>query len=368
MSLKIPDFTGGIILVKSIKGDITELDYDAIVNAANNQLTMGAGVAGAIKKKGGASIEEEAAAKGPIPVGEAVVTGAGQLKARYIIHAAAMGQDLVTDIDKVRLATRNALLRAEEMDLKSIAFPALGTGVGGLDFDLAARLMVTEARRHVARGSVLEEIAFVLYEEYIYNSFNRMTDKESIVCLGDSITYGFPFGPEASWVAQCAKALGINMVNMGANGDTTRGMRRRFKRDVTSFNPAYVIIMGGANDAFMGYPLEKFQENMEAMVAEAIDNGICPVIGLPAPVNLGSFVTDEVGIASCELDCFREWAEEFAADEELPVLDFYTPLLDPNTGGVVPEYFCDDAHPSVAGYQALARSSGRLLAKLKNGL
>ncbi len=355
-------------MIKSIKGDITELEFDAIVNAANSKLSMSAGVAGVIKKKGGPSIEEEATAKGPIPVGEAVVTGAGQLKARHVIHAAAMGEDLVTDADKVRSATRNALLRAEEIGLKSIAFPALGTGVGGLDYDLAARVMVCEARRHVARGSSLEQIAFVLFEEYIYSSFNRMTERDSIVCLGDSITYGFPFRPEESWVALSSKDLGLNMVNRGANGDTTRGMRRRFKKDVVSLNPAYVIIMGGANDAFMGYSQEKFEENLEAMAAEAINSGICPVIGLPAPVNLGVFVTDEVGIASCELDGFRELAEEFAAREELPVLDFYTPLLDPETGEAIPAYFCDDAHPSIKGYQALAKASGQLLSNMKNGL
>lgn len=355
-------------MIKAIKGDITEIDFDAVVNAANNLLTMGAGVAGAIRKRGGASIEKEAVAKGPVPVGEALVTGAGQLKARHVIHAAAMGQDLVTDTGKVRSATRNALLRAEEMNLKSIAFPALGTGAGGLDFDLAARVMVCEARRHVARGSVLEQIAFVLFDDVTYSSFNSMTGRKSIVCLGDSITYGFPFGPKASWVELCSEALGLNMVNMGDNGDTTRGMRQRFKKDVTIYKPAYVIIMGGANDAFMGYPLEKYQENMEAMAAEAADNGICPVIGLPAPINLGTFVTDEVGIASCELAAYREWAEEFAAEEELPVLDFYTPLLDPESGCAVPAYFCDDAHPSVAGYQALAKSAGVLLSNLKNGL
>ncbi|MDD2553529.1 MAG: GDSL-type esterase/lipase family protein [Desulfotomaculaceae bacterium] len=321
-------------MIKSIKGDITELDFDAIVNAANSRLSM----------------------------------GAGMLKARHIIHAAAMGQDLITDAAKVRSATRNALLRAEEMRLKSIAFPALGTGVGGLDYDLAAKVMVCEARRHVARGTVLEQIAFVLFEEYIYSSFLRMTGRKAIVCLGDSITYGFPFGPEASWVELSAKALGLNMINMGANGDTTRAMRRRFKRDVTGLDPAYVIIMGGGNDAFMGYPLEKFEENVETMVAEAQDNGICPVIGLPAPVYLGSFVTDEVGIAGCELDSYREWAEEFAADEELPVLDFFRPLLDPETGTAVSAYYCDDVHPSIKGYQVLAKASEQLLANIKNGL
>jgi O-acetyl-ADP-ribose deacetylase (regulator of RNase III) len=355
-------------LIKSIIGDITELSFDAIVNAANNQLWMGAGVAGAIKKKGGAAIEEEALAMAPIPVGEAVVTGAGQLKARHVIHAAAMGQDLVSDADKVRSATRNALLRAEDLNLKSIAFPALGTGVGGLDLHQAARVMVYEARRHVAKGSGLEQIVFVLFDEKGLDAFSKMTGRDTIVCLGDSITYGFPFGPDASWVGLSAKALGINLINKGANGDTTRGMSMRFNRDVTSFNPAYVIIMGGANDAFMGYSLEKFQRNITDMAAEAANNGICPVIGLPAPINLGGFVTDEVGIASCELECFRNWAEEFAADEELPVLDFYTPLLDPESGGADPAYFCDEAHPSKNGYIALGRASELVLSKLKKGL
>ncbi len=355
-------------MIKSIKGDITELDFDAIVNAANSSLSMDAGVAGAIKKKGGAAIGEEAAAKGPIPVGEAVVTGAGALRARYIIHAAAMGPDLVADADKVRSATRNALLRAEEMGLKRIAFPALGTGAGGLDFDLAARVMVCEARRHVARGSALEQIAFVLFDQHGYNSFNGITSRNAVVCLGDSITWGFPFGPQASWVALSAKKLGLNLINAGTNGDTTRAMRRRFKRDVIGVDPAYVIIMGGGNDAFMGYSLENFAENVEAMAAAARENGICPVIGLPAPVCPVLFITDETGIAGCELDGYKEWAEEFAAGAELPVLDFHRPLLDPATGAAVPGYFSDDVHPGIKGYQVLAGASERLLTNIKNGL
>ncbi len=359
---------GVFALLKSIIGDITNLSFDAIINAANNELWMRSGVAGVIKRKGGASIEDEALAMAPIPVGEAVVTGAGQLPARYVIHAAVMGQDLVTDVGKVRSAVRNALFRAEELNLKSVAFPALGTGVGGLELDQAARVMVYEARRHVARGSGLEQIVFSLCDERGLDAFSNLTGRDIIVCLGDSITYGFPFGPDASWVNLGAKALGIKLINKGANGDTTRSMRTRFSRDVTSLKPAYVIIMGGANDAFMGYTLEKYQDNITEMVTAAVNNGICPVIGLPAPIRIGEYVTDEVGIASCELDGFRNWAEEFAADEELPVLDFYTPLFDSVTGSAVPAYFCDEAHPSLEGYKALGRASERLLLYLKKGL
>lgn len=355
-------------MIRTIKGDITDLSYEAIVNAANNHLTMGAGVAGAIKRKGGASIEEEAVAKGPVPVGEAVVTAAGALPARYVIHAAAMGQDLVTDAAMVRVATRNALLRAEELGLKSIAFPAIGTGVGGLDFDRSASVMVSEARRHLARGSNLDEVAFVLFDEIGFSAFNKFTARNRVVCLGDSITYGFPYGPGASWVELCGRTLGIKMVNKGANGDTTHGMWLRFKRDVASLSPAYVIIMGGANDAFMGYSLDEVGESVTDLVEEAYENGICPLIGLPAPVNLGTYVPDDVGIASGELDSFRYWMKEFADEQLLPVLDFYTPLLDKVTGTAHPGYFLDEAHPSKTGYMVMARSVEPVLSNLKKAL
>jgi len=128
--------------IEIVEADITTLDVDAVVNAANNHLWMGAGVAGAIKRAGGQEIEREAVAQGPIPVGEAVVTTGGNLIAKYVIHAAAMGQNLATDAVKIRAATTNALLRANEKKVVSIAFPALGTGVGGFAPGLAAHTMI----------------------------------------------------------------------------------------------------------------------------------------------------------------------------------------------------------------------------------
>jgi O-acetyl-ADP-ribose deacetylase (regulator of RNase III) len=132
----------GTTALEVVQGDITEAAVDAIVNAANNHLWMGAGVAGAIKRKGGQVIEEEAVRQGPIPVGEAVVTGGGALQARYVIHAAAMGQDLVTNADLIRQATSNSLKHATELGLASVAMPALGTGVGGFPVHEAARVMI----------------------------------------------------------------------------------------------------------------------------------------------------------------------------------------------------------------------------------
>jgi O-acetyl-ADP-ribose deacetylase (regulator of RNase III) len=155
------------------QGDITEMEVDAVVNAANNHLWMGSGVAGAIKRKGGESIEREAVAKGPVPVGEAVITGGGSLKAKHVIHAAGMGQDLKTDQDKIRLSTRNSLLRAEEHKLRSVAFPAIGTGVGGLSAYLCAKVMLEETVEFLQESQSLRKVAFALLDEGTYRIFKE---------------------------------------------------------------------------------------------------------------------------------------------------------------------------------------------------
>ena len=120
-SLKIKDTR-----IEVVQGDITELAVGAIVNAANNKLVMGGGVAGAIKKKGGKVIEDEAVKKGPIEIGEAVATSAGSLKAKYVIHAATMGMDFETDEVRVRASARSALTAAEGLKIDCVAFHALG--------------------------------------------------------------------------------------------------------------------------------------------------------------------------------------------------------------------------------------------------
>lgn len=159
--------------IEILEGDITTVTADAIVNAANNHLWMGAGVAGAIKRSGGKEIEDEAIKKGPITVGEAVVTTAGKLKAKYVIHAAVMGQDLVTDAAKIGQATLNSLLRADESGLKSIAFPALGTGVGGFSPEECARIMINVVRDYLKGKTCLERIIFVLYGPTAYRVFKE---------------------------------------------------------------------------------------------------------------------------------------------------------------------------------------------------
>ncbi len=164
--------------IEVIKGDITEMETDAIVNAANNHLWMGAGVAGAIKRKGGQIIEDEAMRQGPIEVGQAVLTGAGALKAKYVIHAAGMGQDLRTNEAKIRAATYNSLRLAEEKGLESIAFPAIGTGVGGFPMDRAAEAMIDEARKFLKQTTHLKKVIFVLFDDYSYRIFQDELNRQ----------------------------------------------------------------------------------------------------------------------------------------------------------------------------------------------
>jgi O-acetyl-ADP-ribose deacetylase (regulator of RNase III) len=152
--------------------DITELDVDAIANAANDQLWMGMGVAGAIKRAGGEEIEREAIAKGPIQVGDAVATGAGRLRARYVIHGAVMGQDLRTTADLVRRTTRRCLEVADELGLKSLALPAFGTGVGGFPLDECARIMVEEVRAFAPAS--LERMVFAVYGDEAREAFEAV--------------------------------------------------------------------------------------------------------------------------------------------------------------------------------------------------
>jgi len=157
--------------IEITRGDTTDAATEAIVNAANNHLWMGAGVAGAIKRKGGAEIEREAVSKGPIKVGEAVITGGGRLKAKYVIHAAGMGQDLRTDAKKVKEATRNSLELAESHKIASIAFPAIGTGVGGFPVQECAKIMVSQATSFLQKSRYLRKVTFVLFDESTTNAF-----------------------------------------------------------------------------------------------------------------------------------------------------------------------------------------------------
>lgn len=148
------------------QGDITELEVDAIVNAANNDLVLGAGVAGAILRKGGEAIQRECDRIGSIPVGYAAITGAGKLKAGHVIHAASMGLGgIPTTAKSLRTSVAHSLRLAAEHKLRTIAFPAIGTGVSGFPMEECAEIMLREAAEHLKGETSIQTIYFVLFDQ-----------------------------------------------------------------------------------------------------------------------------------------------------------------------------------------------------------
>jgi O-acetyl-ADP-ribose deacetylase (regulator of RNase III) len=143
------------------QADVTRLDVDAIANAANTQLEHGGGVAAAISRAGGSAVQRESTEKAPIGLGEAVETTAGDMPARYVIHAATMELGGPTSADIIANATRSTLAKADELGCRSLALVAFGTGVGGFGLDEAARLMVDAVRAH-SPGS-LERVVFAVH-------------------------------------------------------------------------------------------------------------------------------------------------------------------------------------------------------------
>ena len=160
-----------------VDDDITALDVDAIANAANNQLWMGAGVGGAIKRAGGVEIEREAVAQGPIELGQAVATGAGRLKAKHVVHGAVMGQDLQTNADLVRRTTRRCLEVADELGARSLALPAFGTGVGRFPVVECAEIMVGEALAFEPQA--LEQVIFAVFGNEAREAFESARERAS---------------------------------------------------------------------------------------------------------------------------------------------------------------------------------------------
>jgi O-acetyl-ADP-ribose deacetylase (regulator of RNase III) len=162
------------LTLEIVEGDIAAQDTDAVVNAANNHFWMGAGVAGALKARGGVEIEREAMAQGPVDPGDCVVTSGGRLAARHVIHAAVMGQDLVTSASIIERATRGALRLADDRRLQSMAFPAFGTGVGGFSLDDCARIMIGAVRTFAPSAASVRLVRFVLFGTQAYQAFEKV--------------------------------------------------------------------------------------------------------------------------------------------------------------------------------------------------
>ena len=169
--------TGGLT-VDVLQGDLTEQDVDAIVNAANNDLILGGGVAGAIARRGGPSIQAECRTIGTIEVGDAAITGGGQLRARFVVHAASMRLGGTTSADSLRRSTRRSLELASERGLRSIAFPAVGTGIAHFPLDECARIMLAEVVVHGTHPSSLTAVRFVLFGDEAEAAFRAEAERQ----------------------------------------------------------------------------------------------------------------------------------------------------------------------------------------------
>jgi O-acetyl-ADP-ribose deacetylase (regulator of RNase III) len=159
-----------------VEGDITQLEVDAIANAANTNLKHGGGVAAAIVRAGGRMVQEESDERAPIELGEAVATSAGEMPSKWVIHAATMRLGGPTSAEIIRAATASTLAVADELGAKSLALVAFGTGVGGFPVEEAARIEVEELRRHLAEGSDLERVVFAVFGEDAHRAFEGALD------------------------------------------------------------------------------------------------------------------------------------------------------------------------------------------------
>jgi O-acetyl-ADP-ribose deacetylase (regulator of RNase III) len=154
-----------------IAGDLVEQDVDAIVNAANNNLVLGGGVAGAIRSRGGPSIEEECSSRGPVKIGEAALTGAGELRARYVIHAASMELGGRTTAESLRSSMDHTFRLANENGVQTIAIPAVGTGIAGFPMEECAMVMAHSLSAALQGGWEPSEIRFVLFGDGARRTF-----------------------------------------------------------------------------------------------------------------------------------------------------------------------------------------------------
>ena len=159
--------------MKVVRGDITTQQVDAIINSVNNDLLLGGGVSGAISRVAGPAVQEECHRIGTVPLGTAVATSAGNLAAKWIIHAAVNPLGLWADAKSVRAAVRNALAKAKELGLKRLAFPAIGTGAGGFPVERCVDILVEEVQKHGEAETPIEEVSFVLYDEKPFAIFEE---------------------------------------------------------------------------------------------------------------------------------------------------------------------------------------------------
>lgn len=166
-----------------------------------------------------------------------------------------------------------------------------------------------------------------------------------IVCIGDSTTYGFPYGPEYSWTSMLAEQIDGQVINKGINGNTTEDMLWRFKKDVLDLKPDYVIITGGINDVVQGESLASITFNLEKMINSALENGVKVILGLPTPVDYPAWEN--------VLKNLRNWIKQYAEANRLSLIDFCRAFYDENNNLKKHLLLPDGGHPTREGYKEM---------------
>ncbi|KLU65480.1 esterase TesA precursor [Desulfosporosinus acididurans] len=173
-----------------------------------------------------------------------------------------------------------------------------------------------------------------------------------LVAIGDSITEGYPFSRQESWVKYLAEELKCEVINQGIKGDFTKGMLERFERDVLTYMPTHVIVLGGANDAYEEISLKQVSENFRRMIELSKKKNIIPILGLPTP----SLLPEEERF----LEDYRKWLIEYAAKESILMIDFYSPFRLRINAGQAAELFVDEVHPSKMGYAFMGEIASQI--------
>lgn len=166
-----------------------------------------------------------------------------------------------------------------------------------------------------------------------------------IIALGDSLTYGYPFGPAYSWVARFSEATGKPILNQGINGDRLKDMLERLDRDVLDLRPRHCVLLGGTNDLFHGTKYESMKATFAKIIEELKREKVQTWIGLPPPLKNKKLES--------KLKTFRNWLVRFSRQCKVPRLDFYKVFVHPKSGRLKTGVLEDDVHPSMEGYQLM---------------
>lgn len=184
-----------------------------------------------------------------------------------------------------------------------------------------------------------------------------MAEKQTIIGLGDSLTWGYPFGPEWSWLASVEKQLAVQVINWGLNGDTTAGMLWRLESSLSKVEKGFIVVVtGGANDAYGLETPRNLLNNYNRLIDKILSRGGYPIVGITCPINEEPFQTRIVEYIALLLN--------MAQESDLPIIDFYQALLHSDGRSIRPEYDLDGCHPSKAGYQKMGEAAVESIRKV----